>query len=1659
MKNRHLSKILSVLCAVFVLIGAFYLPFDFSAEAAVIPVTDDETVVFSFEKDEDPVVIHDQDKNFTRGNDGVGITGWSMNVFSADGPNQIGRVRAVGKKHTNPVSWSDPGGYRLNNKKGVYNLEPNSTYVVSLKLRVVSGPKSYTGYTVANTTEVSLGYGFLGVLDGVNNPVNEMKTVVSKIFSASTDSNTYTVYNEAGETVYEVGDGFNEFTYVFTTPENLGEGVPSLGIFANCWYGTEFMIDDVSVTKVGSANGVALLIDEFSGTVDVVTGAVGTDIALEDKTSDNPDVSFSGWYCDKEFTTVASDAKIQPGKQVFYAKWRAPVSITFVDTLNNTENTVTGFPDDVIEIPSDPVDGVNEPDQQWFMGWYTTEAYTEEWKATTFGQSNYKVYSKWMGVIEDEVEDFENYISHLDKATRPGDFNDIVYNNHLYFSNTMDIVDSENGKALEFDWDSSMKKDNNDPETYDATTKYSAYDNMALLEDVALLENTAYKVTFDYYVEEIGENQTAKIFPINAGEGNIWGPRIDFRLTNGVQFDITADSKDGNWHKGGFDFTMKYSEPTTRALFLVVFLSENSDVKLYIDNVKFEAVQPYQSTVTYVHNNGDSDIISIGNRGEEIPSYVPSKSGLTFDGWYLDKELTVPFTTAVFGKENVVVYAKWSGELVTFDSAYKWYEKNELVFGRPMSIKTGDGAGYDDNFALNLNFEGDKEWGPDMWTGEMTYWRDRVKSVRDNTVRITKLKDNTAYKIGYYYKAESNCNTDVVLNFATNTEGNAWDPEGYKNYVYTKQNINSNTSEWKYAETYIYTELTKPEANMLYVQFEIGANADQKGIMANVLVDHFVITELSDSSSVIYVLNNGDVDKIVVGKRGEAIPEYVPSKNGLTFMGWYADKELTTKFEQNTFGENGITVYAKWSGELVTFDGAYKWYEKNELVFGRPMSIKTGDGAGYDDNYALNFSFDGDKEWGPDMWTGKMTYWRARVKAVRDNTARIAKLKNDTAYKISYYYKSNTDCNVDVIINFATNTEGNAWDPDGYKNYDYTAQPVACKSYEWQYAETYLFVDAPIESATMLYIQHQVVASSDKLGIYANVDVDRIVITEYEKPYVYFDGQNKSYAELVAGKPGEAIQFPANPVKVGYTFTGWFLDKECTKPFTATTFAEGDCYSVYAGYVKSDDVLYTFENFNYEEYPGWFLWDEGCERVKTDITVSGEHALRFDRDLKITNNGRSGFICVGDDIETFKIDPAKKYVVTFNYYIEKQGSKDASVTFRSGSENNYWHFVTDVSGKHTISFAEKTGEWNKAALVVDGTKMTQTEHVCLYVAMDGGDGGVFYVDDIYISVLPDGHNAYVVDNKNCPSVPLYITGAVGSSFLNKLPSSPKMNNYYFGGYSIVDENGNIKELSAENAVFTDKYAKIIANFVRLETLQNFESDNYKSLLGSFGEYTTIDFDYELYDSAADGNSKEGVTSGRYSLHRKGETYFFENAQVLTADLPLSNAERYTLTMKVKLGKHLQSDGAIKIASCKSLYYPWDTTGDYHAIVAIKDLLDGEWHEITYTFNSVEMYLSIQTPGYCELFIDDVKLVRVDKNTEISANVEYTEYVPAKRDANGNLLEIKPTDIDIGSIVDASLYVEDTNVLPFIIIGGVSVAVIIIAVVLVIVFKKRKNAKI
>ena len=182
-------------------------------------------------------------------------------------------------------------------------------------------------------------------------------------------------------------------------------------------------------------------------------------------------------------------------------------------------------------------------------------------------------------------------------------------------------------------------------------------------------------------------------------------------------------------------------------------------------------------------------------------------------------------------------------------------------------------------------------------------------------------------------------------------------------------------------------------------------------------------------------------------------------------------------------------------------------------------------------------------------------------------------------------------------------------------------------------------------------------------------------------------------------------------------------------------------------------------------------------------------------------------------------------------------------------------------------------------------------------------------------------------------------------------------------------------------------------------------------------------------------------------------------------------------MKVKLGKHFQTDGAVKFVSCKSPYYPWATTGDYYSIVAINDLTDGQWHEVSYVFNAVELNVSLQTPGYCELFIDDIVFERVDENTPLSTPISFTEYVPALRDENGNLLDMPAVVIDIYSIIDESLgkeeasggflatvysllgspaFLEQEDMLYVLIGAGVFVLAVAVLVIVLILKKKKKS---
>ena len=1658
-KNKAVViKILGIICTLCVLISAIYVPLSFSTSAAAIPVTADTETVFTFEEGEGTLT--------GMGEDGVGLSSWGITKRT----NSEGET-GIGLKHTDSSAyWSNPGGFRLNNKDGIYYLDANSTYVVSFKLQVKSGPVKKGAFTSDSSSSLSLGFGYKNTQAG--NPAGAMHTTVSEIYTSkavdNAEDSTFDLTTAAGVNTYKAGDTWYDLTYVFTTPSTFASGYcTGLGFFAVCYHGTEFLIDDVKVTKLGEDKGAVLFVDAYYNTVTAKTGVVGETVALDALTTENEEHEFIGWYKDSGRNETADGLVFTKATQTVYSAWKAPVSVTFIDSYNNKEYTSTGLAGEKIEYPAEPADEQNDPDNIWFMGWYTTESHTEEFTQETFAYNNVTVYSKWLSEIAPQVQDFENYTRDSRKTTTitVGGEQLKKYSNRLYFGYSMnkvdDPTDDNRGKVIDFTWDKEMVIDPQNPATYDAATRYSTLDNLIHMENIILEKGTIYTVTFDYFVEELDDGVEGRISVLSSNPSDIYTGAVNYGSTDGAVHRFTSEEKDGEWHQGTFTFIPKFSDPKNNGIHFLFGMSENANMKVYIDNVVFNSAQPYEAYAIYDFNNGKPPVTYEGKRGEALPEIIPENGGLKFLGWYADKELTTPFTQTTYGYKMATAYAKWSGTVIEFNN-YSYASNRYMFNDLSMSIDKTDG--YEDKFSVNWHYDGDK-WSP--YQKNYVCARD---SVMDDMVGLLRLENNKTYELSYYVRVNS-ANSDFSIRLMSGAGGSVWDGG---NVYYPSTIINISADEagkgWMKKSvvftTNFGTDAKNNSADFMYLLFyTVKKNMDTD---VNVNLDCVSIVEVTEN----VVMFNGNADGVdsayQIGAVGDDIV-FPTLKNGdAKFLGWFSDAECETPFTATKIAEGQTDVYAKWSAVANDFS-AYKYASSSHYVFGKNMRYYNEAGVGYNgDNYTLRFDFDGTRVWQTDA-NGKETTWNERGAGAVDNIARLGTLQNNTIYKISYYYKSNSGTNVDANITFLTCNNNNIWG-SGRVSYPGTTQVVPLKNTEWTKAEAVIYTDFADPSYNMLYIGFgaEKMASGNTRII---VDVDNVLIEKVETPYIYFDTQNDSgEVEYYQGVKGGKIKLLSDPFKTGYDFVGWFLDKEATIPFTQTVFGENDKIIVYAGYKKSNTATFGFENYKLTSPEGWRVFGDGAAVTK-GIAYSGEYSIKYDRgaEIVVANSYRGGYLQLGDNKTGYEIELGQKYIATFKYYIEANGTKDATVSMTSAHKTSYWHNMAGISvNSFVISNVSETGVWKTGALVID-TANSKTDSLYAFISVYGGNDGVYYIDDVKLEKMPEGYTAYSVTNNDCNSIPLYVMGKPGTSFMSKLPTNPKKDNHVFKGYTIVDESGNEEELTAEKAVFGDAKIRIRADFVRLNTVQTFD-DNYDTVANYYAAYSAMDYDWEHYDSQKEGNSKDNVTSGRYSIHRKGTTMYFENAQVLTKDKLLSVGERYTVTMKVKLGKHLQTDGAIKFASCRGPYYPWSTTGDYYPIVAIADLKEGEWKEVSYTFNSVEALLAIQTPGYCEIFIDDIVITRVDESTPLSTPISFTEYVPAERDEMGNLIDINASDIDISTIIDASLFEEEeltfmnkayifvTERLVAVIAAGAGVLLLIAGTVVLVIIKKRKAKK-
>ncbi len=253
---------------------------------------------------------------------------YSGKVMGADGVNrQIARAFFSGANDQldiyNNLKSNKAGtsGFLFNDSDGLFELRPETTYVVTLKIKVVSSQVSfkynnYTYPTASQNTVLKLAYGMPATYAA--NTISE-DGEIGMVAKVGTNQNTFTATQNGTDKTYNVGQWY-DFTYEFTTPATFGNNGNVLGFSLKSFNGVHILIDDVNVERKNS-----ITVDPMGGTISKTSYSfkVGEKINIENPKINKFGCDFEGWYYDKQYTKPFTDkyATEENANVKLYAKW------------------------------------------------------------------------------------------------------------------------------------------------------------------------------------------------------------------------------------------------------------------------------------------------------------------------------------------------------------------------------------------------------------------------------------------------------------------------------------------------------------------------------------------------------------------------------------------------------------------------------------------------------------------------------------------------------------------------------------------------------------------------------------------------------------------------------------------------------------------------------------------------------------------------------------------------------------------------------------------------------------------------------------------------------------------------------------------------------------------------------------------------------------------------------------------------------------------------------------------------------------------------------------------------------------------------------------------------------------------------------------------
>lgn len=451
----------------------------------------------------------------------------------------------------------------------------------------------------------------------------------------------------------------------------------------------------------------------------------------------------------------------------------------------------------------------------------------------------------------------------------------------------------------------------------------------------------------------------------------------------------------------------------------------------------------------------------------------------------------------------------------------------------------------------------------------------------------------------------------------------------------------------------------------------------------------------------IYFETNSDKIAPMFGYTGEALvlPEE-PKLGGHKFIGWYTDMNFRNKFEATAFGNETVTLYAKWDTVPQTFD--FEKFSVHGSTSDRYNYVKD------EKNSYIRYNYEQGTSTSPAS---------AVARAFLNSNGATYKVMQGGSYKVTFKYKIE-ETTGNVTVGAVTHNSSSTWGETKEQNGRLT---FSAATNGWETAEFSFTANCVSENATYLSIG---------VGGDSTILIDDIVVecpttsaNIYGSVLINFNTSGGDEIAPVSGNPGDEIWLPT-PKRAGYKFGGWYLESGLVNKFTDTLFGE-ESTTIYAKWILGK-MTEGYEDFPTSAYMGvsnaYTIYYNGSSEVANfdaANVMSGSTSVFRNG----TTSGSKGFTLCRDSGLTLGV--GERYTMTF--YVKPSNVTDPNgvINLLQMSSNTA---VSAPDAVETISTVGNltVGEWQKVTYTFTATEQ--------YVGIQTTEGNDIYFDNFEINL-------------------------------------------------------------------------------------------------------------------------------------------------------------------------------------------------------------------------------------------------------------------------------------------------------------------------------------